>query len=619
MMPPRTPPTFNMKLGLIRRAKIKSKTLKNSLSSRPLLWCLFVLIGGGYFLATIENSLKAAETETWSQFQPRETAQSLTGTHQPGPNDVSIRTLKFRQVPGTMSNAVDAFRAFHANRLEWVYLGFNEEERKIVTNIKAMGGIFGGSGSGSLTSTFPPVGDVAAQMEMAMLDLDGKPVVQPHMRQWKHPYFIGDVTNPEYYLLHLSSYKRYVDWGAETLQRDEAEAAVFAVEKYGGGFTPTGLKGFAEWLQKNVPMKELLKLGIATPENFDYGNYLKDRNAPVGDAFAQYQDPVKPYWIRYWEEANTDFFSRLVQSVKVYANKPITFSCNNSSLQMWEPYHRVFDFALSELLLESANPRHMWERARKADGIGKFQIFGAPKGRGQKVDAREKVVLERKVVATAYACGMASMLPWDVFEQSSDGESRYFGEPKDFADLSGFIRSQDWRGYSEVAAFGFDISSGETGAASKMIWITGGNGGVYAFVRAASGLNGPSILIHLVDWGRPTVPVATGEERSVLITPSGERIYYPANAEENLKRTLPEPFTLRLKLDDFNNASSLRFVLKLPFPYDEMVHGNAAKTGHFNSLVDSKPVWARQEGDELLLDIPALTPWGVVEIVVTSP
>lgn len=534
------------------------------------------------------------------------TFKKTVSSNMPKANDVSIRTLQFREVPSVVPNALAAFKGFHADRLEWVYLKFKEEERAKIAAVKAAGGVFGGAGSASLGDTFPKVESKEDQLKFAMLDLNGGPVIQPHMRKWTEPSLVGDASNPEYRRRHAAYYQHYLDYGATTLQRDETEAVVFAAERYGGGFTETGLAGFQKWLKKNVSADELASLGVTNPATFDYAQYLRERGAPVGDAFRTYEDPIKPLWVRYWADTNTEFLTELIHDVKAYAKTPISFSCNNSSLQMWEPYHQVFDFAMSELLMTTANPVHLWERAQAAKALGKFQIFGAPKSRGLPVDPQEKISLERKVIATAYACGMACMFPWDVFDQTADGGGRYFADPKDFADLSGFIRSQAWDDFEEIGAVGEGIDD------LPSVQITGGSGGVYAFLR--SGRKEAPLMIHLVDWGASLVPLAKGADRSVMVTPSGQKIFYSASQDENLKRGQPEAFTLHLDRGVFKNTSAIEVFLKRPVKFDLAVHRKAEESRSYDQLVETTRLSVRENNEELLIDIPALTPWGVLEI-----
>jgi len=518
----------------------------------------------------------------------------------PQRNDVTMRTLRFRDVaPGSEMDPFPALEVFFATRLEWVYLSFTEEEQAKIDRVKASGRVFGGAGGGQLSCWLGDKSLLGWRENLSMLDLDGNPVIMPHKRQWTNPHYIGDVSNPDYLEGHIAYYKKYIEMGADTLQRDEAESPVFAVKKYGGGFTETGLAGFADWLGAHLDRPTLLNLGIEDVSGFRYDTYLRDQGAPVGDAFSAFKDPIKPYWEKYWTELTEQFFATLITEIKKAADRPITFSCNNTSLQIWEKSHLEFDFAISELLLGSANPRHIWERSEVARSNGKFQVFGSPKTRGTEVNHDDKVALTRKVIATAYASGSASRVPWDIFQQTSDGSGRYFGAPEEYASYYAFVRAQDWSGYNEISAAGPEIIDG--GLSQDTISVAG-NEGLYIFVHKKQ--DAPT-LIHLVDWGTPTVPIPHRSEMSFLeVESTGERVYFSQDGEENMNRTAAMPATLRLDLDDFGIHRGTLISLRTPKPFDSLEDGSPA----FNE----QRLKARIESGKCVVEIEALSPWGIL-------
>lgn len=242
------------------------------------------------------------ETAEWSAFHRTvEMSDESTDRVGPAPNDVTMRTLEFREVPeGSQMDPFQAVRDFHANRLEWTYIDFDQRNLEAIRRVRDMGVLFGGAGAASLHGSirkFPK-----QPLEIHMPDLEGNPIVQPHMRGWARFRGIGDPSNPEFYDHHLRYYKKIVDWGAQTLHRDEPESPVFAAERYGGGFSDTGVAGFRKWLRQHLSGEEIKSLGISDPQTFDYREYLRERNAPVGDDFARFDDPLKKYWIKYWSD-----------------------------------------------------------------------------------------------------------------------------------------------------------------------------------------------------------------------------------------------------------------------------------------------------------------------------
>lgn len=562
-------------------------------------------IRGLIVCAVFGMALTCAANPGWSVYHRIAALEPAPERAGPAANDVTMRTLEFREVPpGSQMDVFQALRDFHANRLEWTYIDFDERNRAAIQRVRDMGVLFGGAGSASLHGSIRHIRP--QPKDVHMLDLDGNMIIQPHMRAWVERRGIGDPSNPDFYEHHLDYWKKVIDWGAQALHRDEPESPVFAADRYGGGFSPSGVAGFRAWLQEHVTEEALADLGIRDVEDFDYGDHLRALDAPVGDALRHFDCPIRPYWVQYWSDTTTAFWQRMIADIKSYAGDPdFTISCNNSSLQMWAPYHRAFGFAISELLIETANPVHLWERARLGRDVGRLQVFGPPKTRAQPVPAEAKNSLLRKVYATAFATGMLGKLPWDVFDQSPDGEARYFAEASVMADLTALVRAGDWANYAEAVAVGVGLPDA-TGTSPQ---VSGGTGGVYVFVRAPRDEERP-VLIHLVDWGLPIDPPGPG---NYFITPHGERIrmYTP---EENIRRTDPAPFDIFLPRAAFDATEGLSFTLLTPKPYDASAHVDVGGKGDFASLVQRDTLTPRWDEEGVVLSMPTLSPWGIVEV-----
>lgn len=554
---------------------------------------------------------------------PDETVPSglTSGPHR---NSVSIRTLKFRDVPeGGPRDVFKAVHDFHATRLDWVYLD-DEGAAEKVSRIKGMGIAVGGAASGETSSTIPPAdaGDVGAwQASMATVDLEGKPIVFS-WKTWavKAGITEADTTNPKYFDAHFEYLKRLIDLGCTAIQRDEAGSDGLAASRYGGGFTESALAGFNAWLAKNVSREDLSKLGIPDVGAFNFKEYLLSRNAPSGVAFNDYSDPIKDYWLKYWDDHILDFWTRMMARVKAYGESKgvqVELSCNNSSLQLWNSEQQLFDFAMSELMAGTAWPGHLHNRARVARSFGRHQMFNCPKVYPEsKTSEEERVALTRKVIATSYSLGMSCQVPWDKWNAGPD---RYFGLPEEYSDLYAFVRANNWAGYEEVGSIGPEIET-KSPKLEGLLSIEGGNGYVYAFLNLdRSDMQRPPLLF-LVDWGRPLAERPPVEKMSFLEEGmNGKRLYFSKVGLENLKRTPPEDFEVVFAPDSFPNADSIGFVLLSPRPFDPQLYKPASQTTDYKAYVrETKLSFTRDPDGSLRVKIPKLDPWGVLKIVETK-
>ncbi len=578
---------------------------------------LVVILTMALFLISCA-SLAAFDKQPKSVFHEMAVDRTLKPTF-PKYSDVSMRTLTIRDVPyEDQKNAFRAAAEFHITRIDWSYIWFTSRELQAVKKLQKIGYNYCGSAAQHVPCWIGDRALVDWQERIVMTDINGDPSVMPFIRPWKNPQLIGDISNPVYYQGHLEFYKKLIDAGCDSLQRDAADHHRLAVTICGGGFTETGIAGFTKWLAKNIDAKTLRELGVEDIEKFNYKNYLIEKDAPVGDDFSrQYKGPFKEYWYQYWEDVAIDFFTRLVRDVKAYAGWDIPFSCNNGSFQKWDALEQLFDFGISELMMVSANPDHLRQRLVICESLGKFQIIGSAKLLGLEVKHDEKTALDKKVIATLYGNGALGMVPWDTFEQTKDGSGRFFGEPADYAPIFGFIRGIG--GYLGGYERAYDYSTNGiltegVDPEHKPLEITDTDNEICAFVRVDKKAHKP-IVVHLIDWGKPLVVRAKEGGSDVWELASGEKIYEYVKGMENLKRSSGEPFELVLRADAFDvPAEKLQLMLLTSRPYDEQRHHIAEKTKDYSTLVMEQKLTARVENGKIYVTIPKLDPWGVLLI-----
>jgi len=566
------------------------------------------------------NGAAVKNTKGFSVFHDRAVPRTVHPTF-PKYSDVSMRTLTIRDVP--QDDPMSIFWAapqFHITRIDWSYIWLTSRELEAVKKLQGLGYSYCGSAAQHIPCWIGDQAPVDWQEKIIMTNIQGNPSIMAFIRPWKNPQLIGDISNPAYYDGHLEYYKKVIDAGCDSLQRDAANHHYLAVTTTGGGFTKTGVAGFTKWLAEKVDTNTLAKLEIDDIKSFDYKEYLLAKGAPCGDDFSyKYNCPLKKYWYKYWEDVSVEFFGRLIGDCKAYAKRDIPISVNNTSFQRWDRLHLLFDFGMSELMMVSANPEHLWKRAMETENVGKFQVIGSAKLLGLEVLPQEKTAMDNKVIATIYANGGLAQVPWDTFEQTKDGAGRFFGAPVDYAPIFGFIRgiAPYLDGYDRA----YDYSTGGIltdgiGADAKPLQITDSENEVCAFVRVNTKNTDSPIVVHLIDWGKSQVIASKKGADEVWELATGEKIYDYVKGMENLKRSAAERFKLVFNQDAFDvPADSLRFTLLTPLPYDPQQHNAAEKNKDYSTLVSEQSLSPRHDDNgTIYLDIPALHPWGVLLI-----
>ncbi len=529
--------------------------------------------------------------------------------HGPGASDITIRSLRFRpRDANDPHNTFEAMDQFHATRLEWVYVDLGSEpEKKRIARVKETGRLFGGASSA--TSALPEV-KPGEREEFSILDLAGDRVIPGFRSGWADAPSPGCMNNPRYRERHIRSFQRNIDMGVETMQRDEGSQNDAWAERGVGCYCSHCVEGFRLYLARNLTPDQLESAGVEDPASFAYDEYLRARAEEAGlgddpdwsDAGTVKKvlagDPLREHFLAFQEQTTVRFFQDLRQALHGYdPDGYLPMSVNNTSFQRWEqPYYRVFDFGLSELMLRSSDPVHLYDRARQARKLGKVQIFGTPKTMGEEFDAGWLTRLKRQVIATSYAVGGLSRVPWDIFQQTADGRGRYFGEPADYADLYGFVRGMApyLEGYRDAGAMGpglDDLRYGET----FPVRVEDSEEKVYIFLCARPGEPETPAVLHVVDWREESAPL-----------------------------------TVRLRASAFNVSGSPRVRLMQPAPYNAGQHAEAERKAQamrkpgerlgpkqaeaYAPLIETRELDIESTGGWITANIPPLAPWGVLVV-----
>ncbi|MBK8479927.1 MAG: hypothetical protein IPL40_01940 [Proteobacteria bacterium] len=336
--------------------------------------------------------------------------------------------------------------------------------------------------------------------------------------------------------------------------------------------------------------------GAATPAavHFDGGDDLlgpswfsyRRRAVAAGSDPAKIPAVLRGEFRNFQLEAARRLLVELKAHVNAFAGRLVPFSGNLSDWSLH--YASAFDFGMAELTLTADLGPHTYrERIAAARALGRRQLLTLPLPRKDRLsalcaahcaaqsascaaagmtdwdDCPELVALARKGIATSYATGGLTQVPWDIFTVSGP---RYYGRAEHYADLYGFVRdhARYFDGYEDLAVAGYDLVDARFSGSERLpVEVVGGSGKVAALVRGKPQDARAAIVIHLVEWDDAA----------------------------------PKPLTLRLSLHQFFGDPPASVELLLP--------AGAPRDGF--SSVDL--------GDGLMaLTVPALAPRGLVVV-----
>jgi hypothetical protein len=496
--------------------------------------------------------------------QVAEPRQEIDGA--PRASDVCMRSLRPRPVNARdPHDTLDAMRGFHVTWLEWTY----GNDRDFIRKVRDRGATFGGAlAAGSYA------GDQLHET-WNVRNLDGVPVYATWMRAWARPNPWGCANHPEFRAGHVRAAIAAVEAGADVLQRDEPGQNMHALN-WGGCFCEHCMEGFRAWLAEHADPHVLRELGVVELERFNYRDYLRQRQAPVGDDFHRWPgDSLKEYFSAFQIEATVAFNRWWRERLNQHVGRRFPVSCNNG-VRHWRDIEMVFDYCIGELSASQATPEFLHAAMRQAWSLGKTQTVTMPLRRGGDQETSDWIRHTRQTIATVYATGGHIEMPWDTYLPTPDAQ-RYFGKPENYADLTAFVRGMGnlLDGYSEAFARGGDIVDPRWLDALPPVSPVAD--GVYAFARVVPDRPQSPVAVHLVDW-----------------------------------RDQPRPFRLSLRPQAFFGGRPLHLRLCTPvLPYDRQTHDRAYRIGDYEGLVQQTTL---ADGFVSTVDIPALDPWAVLVV-----
>lgn len=321
-------------------------------------------------------------------------------------------------------DAVEAIKAFGANRVEWSYI----TQPEVVAQLKSTAGWFGGS----INST-PKMPDEEGMAK----DFDGKSIVNPRMKSWNVQWSTS--TNPKTKKRLRDLAKSYLDLGASSIQVDDPLLELYAAQLWGGDFNASTLAGFPRFLE-DYPDRERLRRAELLDFRGDYREYLKSRFG-IRDAkeYAKRQAalPTTPIWLAYLQQTVTTHYVELRAYLKQVRGADVPLSMNLTFLDRPSEANRHFflatlaDYSMAETPVGDALDLQMRAATARALGLG-FVPSIKPKDHAA----------NRVAIATLTALGANPIVPWDVYVGNDEAglAKRMYGTPQEYGDLYETVR-----------------------------------------------------------------------------------------------------------------------------------------------------------------------------------
>jgi len=405
----------------------------------------------------------------------------------PKPSDICFSSRWPR--PLNAKDPHDAFKAakaFHATRFDWNY----PRNAAFIRKVKAAGYGYYGAISSELDGSTGRTGRDK--------DHTGRIIGNPELASLAAR---GDVCSDEYYRIVMVHLKRIVDGGADGVQVDDPGMTYHNAVHLGGGYGDASLRAFRAFLAERTTAAERTAWRMPNDlDGFDYAAYVRARDGEPPPA-------VRSLFLAFHRSALDAFYRRVRDEIDGHAKRHVPFSCNNWSIQDQTtfPFREHFDYWVGETSVRYGNPtaKRIYEKVKNAEALGKVQVFSPPNDGPDKIPTRKQyVALTRRLIATSYACGSATLVPWDVWRRGPK-TPRFFGTAEEFGDLFDLIAAHPelYNDHEEVFAVGPDIAPRRAaGLTTSPVTIATDAGTVFAAVRAVPKAPTAPIVVHLVDW-----------------------------------------------------------------------------------------------------------------------
>lgn len=304
--------------------------------------------------------------------------------------------------------------------------------------------------------------------------LEGEPILVPWLWDHEHkghPAYWFCTNAPRYrdYLKHQIE-KAFLG-GAEGLHIDDYAGTVGTRWAGGGCFCRHCMAAFREHLKQKVSRAQLDELGIASPDDFDYGQFLRSRGVTAADfkgyaAWYPERIPLSHEFLGFQKRAATQWVAEYRKWAEGVAGHPLAL-CVNSAVSgpdnlLIAPVLTFFSGEVGHDAPDgqvSANP--VWS-FKLGDAVNRPVACTAAGWDWAFVNEHGKPGLVRTWIAQAYAFGHQFMPPvrqWCYTKEK--GTHWWEPSPEEFAYLCRFVRehAELFDDYDAVAHVGLLYSN----------------------------------------------------------------------------------------------------------------------------------------------------------------
>lgn len=546
-------------------------------------------------------------------------------------------TYRIERKNPSFEEAISNARAFNATQFVWVHT----TNSSLIAEAK------------QFVSGFQCAGRAEIKIPGAMcISIDGSPVISPNFRSFPpfNGYAIGDVNTLAYRDFWVNRFKSQWDAGCTFMHQDNSRFNEKAAFSWGGCFSPESVIGFSEYLRNKYNSSQLERLGIADINSFNFRELLVNQGAPSGDALSVWlkqNSPLASDWFNFSRDSTIKFYQdiklimddyaseRAGKSIKVPLSLNILFShlSETSSVSL---YWDVADYIQSELYPNSQGLNVLFKSINYSRSHNTLQAFVyVPAVVGLANYSDYDFSQDRSDLSAIYALGALPVVPWDVYITP---ENRYFGKVADYADLYSFVRENnnffdnyEFAGMYYTGLNNKTISNVVYDVAKKRTVVETNKGSGFVPLGLKVKLNNGTILV--VDQSISNVGYLyfKGDKTSFFNVGDFVLIENEVNSDDYYTRLREGVFSgissskedilmavravprnkdapVVIHLVDMKNSQQ-PFSIKLN---PELFFNKPARYSLLRQGMAELPLIPIVEGKNVSLNVPALTPWGIV-------